>query len=245
MYTKVKNNKLNAAFIFSLTAISLGACAPYYAPPPVAQTPTQSMFRATPIAAIDATAQVEHIPLNNWDNIPIVDGEVIDVPTSFNVNAQATPIRQQTMTLHDQTGRPYQVSPNNGLIAQQRKPMGTPHDMAQTQAPIPPWAVPFEQGDVSPALNRRAPVSNPAPAYNPPYNRTPVSQDANNSSSNFKRWVADGDRIFTQANLYTVKKGESVFQIMRTTGVHWEEIIRLNNLQPPFRLDVGQKLRLR
>lgn len=32
---------------------------------------------------------------------------------------------------------------------------------------------------------------------------------------------------------YTVQKGDSVFSIMRETGVYWKNIIEMNNLQAP------------
>lgn len=47
-------------------------------------------------------------------------------------------------------------------------------------------------------------------------------------------------------NTYTVQRGDTVFQVMRNTGVNWKEIIRLNNLQAPsYQINPGQQLRLR
>ena len=43
-----------------------------------------------------------------------------------------------------------------------------------------------------------------------------------------------------------VQKGDTVFQVMRNTGVYWKDIIRLNNLQAPnYSLIPGQRLRLK
>ncbi len=45
---------------------------------------------------------------------------------------------------------------------------------------------------------------------------------------------------------YVVQKGDTVFQVMRNTGVYWKDIIRLNNLQAPdYPINPGQRLRLK
>lgn len=44
---------------------------------------------------------------------------------------------------------------------------------------------------------------------------------------------------------YTVKKGDTVFEIMRQTGVYWKDIISMNNLQAPYNINPGQTLRLK
>ncbi len=44
---------------------------------------------------------------------------------------------------------------------------------------------------------------------------------------------------------YSVKKGDTVFEIMRQTGVYWKDIISINNLQPPYNISPGQTLRLK
>jgi len=44
---------------------------------------------------------------------------------------------------------------------------------------------------------------------------------------------------------YTVKKGDTVFEIMRQTGVYWKDIIRLNNLKAPYNINPGQRIRLK
>lgn len=45
---------------------------------------------------------------------------------------------------------------------------------------------------------------------------------------------------------YVVQNGDTVFQVMRKTGVYWKSIIRLNNLQgPDYVISPGQRLRLR
>ncbi|MBU0655468.1 MAG: LysM peptidoglycan-binding domain-containing protein [Gammaproteobacteria bacterium] len=44
---------------------------------------------------------------------------------------------------------------------------------------------------------------------------------------------------------YLVQQGDTVFQVMRNTGVYWKDVIRLNNLQAPdYTIKPGQRLRL-
>jgi len=44
---------------------------------------------------------------------------------------------------------------------------------------------------------------------------------------------------------YVVKKGDTVFEIMRQTGVYWKDIISINNLTPPYSISPGQTIRLK
>ncbi len=44
---------------------------------------------------------------------------------------------------------------------------------------------------------------------------------------------------------YIVKKGDTVFEIMRQTGVYWKDIISINNLTPPYNINPGQTIRLK
>ena len=45
---------------------------------------------------------------------------------------------------------------------------------------------------------------------------------------------------------YTVKKGDTVFSVMRLTGVYWKDIIKMNGLQKPsYTISPGQRLRLK
>lgn len=52
--------------------------------------------------------------------------------------------------------------------------------------------------------------------------------------------------ITNNSGEYVVQKGDTVFQVMRSTGVYWKDIIRLNNLQAPdYPINPGQRLRLK
>ncbi|MEB4590887.1 LysM peptidoglycan-binding domain-containing protein [Candidatus Thiothrix sp. Deng01] len=65
------------------------------------------------------------------------------------------------------------------------------------------------------------------------------------SSSSTYRSTAPGS-VTSSSNYYTVQKGDTVFQVMRNTGVYWKDIIRLNNLQAPdYKLAPGQTLKLK
>lgn len=45
---------------------------------------------------------------------------------------------------------------------------------------------------------------------------------------------------------YVVKKGDTVFEVMRQTGVYWKDIISMNNLvAPAYTINPGQTLRLK
>ena len=44
---------------------------------------------------------------------------------------------------------------------------------------------------------------------------------------------------------YSVRKGDTVFSVMRLTNVYWKDIIKLNGLQAPYTISPGQNLRLK
>lgn len=51
---------------------------------------------------------------------------------------------------------------------------------------------------------------------------------------------------YSGGDTYVVQKGDTVFQVMRNTGVYWKDVIRLNNLQAPdYTIKPGQSLRLK
>lgn len=43
---------------------------------------------------------------------------------------------------------------------------------------------------------------------------------------------------------YTVKRGDTLYRISRTTGTSVKDLARLNNLSPPYTIEVGQRLKL-
>jgi len=44
---------------------------------------------------------------------------------------------------------------------------------------------------------------------------------------------------------YVVKRGDTLFNVMRKTGVKWKKIASLNRLKAPYDLRLGQKLKIR
>lgn len=73
----------------------------------------------------------------------------------------------------------------------------------------------------------KAPTA-PANTYRAPPAKAPTTTTTNNSGE------------------YVVQKGDTVFQVMRNTGIYWKDIIRLNNLQAPdYPINPGQRLRLK
>ena len=43
-------------------------------------------------------------------------------------------------------------------------------------------------------------------------------------------------------SVYTVKRGDTLYRISRTTGTSVKELARLNGISPPYTIEVGQKL---
>ncbi|AKE59918.1 amidase activator ActS [Citrobacter farmeri] len=44
--------------------------------------------------------------------------------------------------------------------------------------------------------------------------------------------------------VYTVKRGDTLYRISRTTGTSVKDLARLNGISPPYTIEVGQKLKL-
>ena len=69
---------------------------------------------------------------------------------------------------------------------------------------------------------------------------------ASSGSTNTYATSATTTNNTSGAATYVVKKGDTVFEVMRQTGVYWKEIISMNNLQAPsYTIQPGQALRLR
>ena len=74
-----------------------------------------------------------------------------------------------------------------------------------------------------------------------PYKPTTYAGGASSSTTSYKAATTYSGG----GNTYLVKKGDTVFEIMRQTGVYWKDIIRLNNLQAPYNINPGQTIRLK
>lgn len=44
--------------------------------------------------------------------------------------------------------------------------------------------------------------------------------------------------------VYTVKRGDTLYRISRATGTSVKDLARLNNISPPYTIEVGQKLKV-
>lgn len=89
--------------------------------------------------------------------------------------------------------------------------------------------------------------------YSSGANNTP---DTSTSYSSGSVYTAGGDNQSDGAPIatgtysagdsnYTVRKGDTVFSVMRLTNVYWKDIIKLNGLQAPYTISPGQSLRLK
>lgn len=77
-------------------------------------------------------------------------------------------------------------------------------------------------------------------SYTAPSNGGNSGSDTGASSGSF------APNNYSGGNSYTVQRGDTVFQVMRNTGVYWKDIIRLNNLQAPnYQINPGQTLKLK
>ncbi|EPF0315363.1 amidase activator ActS [Enterobacter chuandaensis] len=45
-------------------------------------------------------------------------------------------------------------------------------------------------------------------------------------------------------SVYTVKRGDTLYRISRATGTSVKDLARLNNISPPYTIEVGQKLKV-
>lgn len=70
------------------------------------------------------------------------------------------------------------------------------------------------------------------------------ASSSSNSSSYSGSNIATGSYKKGDKN-YTVQRKDTVFSVMRLTGVYWKEIIKMNNLTPPYTISPGQSLRLK
>lgn len=53
-----------------------------------------------------------------------------------------------------------------------------------------------------------------------------------------------GNQSSDSGPVYTVKRGDTLYRISRATGTSVKELARLNNISPPYTIEVGQKLKV-
>ncbi len=76
-----------------------------------------------------------------------------------------------------------------------------------------------------------------------PYN--PKTYTGGSSATTYSSGSTVTSSSSSGGSTYTVKKGDTVFEIMRQTGVYWKDIIRINGLTPPYNINPGQIIRLK
>ncbi len=76
-----------------------------------------------------------------------------------------------------------------------------------------------------------------------PYN--PKTYTGGSSATTYSSGSTTTSSSGSSGSTYTVKKGDTVFEIMRQTGVYWKDIIRINGLTPPYNINPGQIIRLK
>lgn len=53
-----------------------------------------------------------------------------------------------------------------------------------------------------------------------------------------------GNQSSDSGPVYTVKRGDTLYRISRTTGTSVKDLARLNDISPPYTIEVGQKLKI-
>ncbi len=82
------------------------------------------------------------------------------------------------------------------------------------------------------------------PTYKP-YQPTTYSGGSAGTTNTASTYNAAKAAVAGGGSSYTVKKGDTVFEVMRQTGVYWKDIISMNNLTAPYTISPGQTLRLK
>lgn len=81
------------------------------------------------------------------------------------------------------------------------------------------------------------------PTYKP---YQPTTYSGGSAATTNTTTTYSGASTASAGNSYVVKKGDTVFEVMRQTGVYWKDIISMNNLiAPAYTINPGQTLRLK
>ena len=82
------------------------------------------------------------------------------------------------------------------------------------------------------------------PTYKP-YAPTTYAGGSAGTTNTASTYNAAKAAVAGSGSSYRVKKGDTVFEVMRQTGVYWKDIISMNNLTAPYTISPGQTLRLK
>jgi LysM repeat protein len=70
------------------------------------------------------------------------------------------------------------------------------------------------------------------------------TQNSNNQTVQQVLGAYSQDSSQVQTTVYTVQKGDTLFNIAQTHNLDWQVIAVLNNLQQPYNLKIGMQLKL-
>lgn len=84
--------------------------------------------------------------------------------------------------------------------------------------------------------------SNNQPSNNVPYGKDGIYEDT--GSVYYSPQKAQSYNYYSASEVYTVKKGETLYKIARKHNLAAQDIIEFNNLKKPYNLLIGQKLKL-
>lgn len=80
---------------------------------------------------------------------------------------------------------------------------------------------------------------------NPPTQQKELSQKPSVYTGDYLAETNNNQQIIDDPRTtHIVKKGDTVFEISRQTGAYWKDIIKLNQLTPPYSLNIGDKIRI-
>lgn len=85
-------------------------------------------------------------------------------------------------------------------------------------------------GIVNPALEQ---ITNPTPVEESTTDQNPLDAPNDENAVSFK-----------SSGTYVVKSGDTLSSIADSLNLDWEELAKLNNVEPPYALKVGQELKL-
>lgn len=99
---------------------------------------------------------------------------------------------------------------------------------------------------------RNSPVPVPYPQKRPPVPqwvkaqqaRTQVTQTRSTRATQARATQAGATQRSAENGIVTVQRGDTLFAISRRHNADLQSIVKLNNLEPPFALRVGQRLRI-
>lgn len=84
----------------------------------------------------------------------------------------------------------------------------------------------------------------PVGIINPALERLNADKAEETPTDSTKDGQTDDAVIFKSSGTYTVKSGDTLSSVAEELGLDWKELAKLNNIEPPYSLDVGTELKL-